>query len=169
LESKTDKEGLIWIANKIKDDLFRSAIRIFISYMPKDMITGNGYWATGNFEEEELKVSINGLTLEQENLLHDGLKNESRKTSGMWIDESPFVCSSLTLLVEDKETTLETKYFDGSESSEQLKSTQLDFGIRYDNIEGNDYGEYFIVEDNGTLKYYSEDGVFKELKPFKLK
>lgn len=169
LESKTDKEELIWIANKIKDDLFKSAERVFISYMPKGMITGNGYWATGNFEEEELKVSINGLTLEQENLLQNGLENESRKTSGMWIDESPYICSSLTLLVEDRETTLETKYFDGSKSSERLKSTQLDFGIRYDNIEGNDHGEYFIVEDNGILKYYSEDRVFKKLKPFKLK
>jgi hypothetical protein len=169
LESKINKEQLIWIANKMKDDLFRNAKRIFISYVTKGMITGNGYWATASFEEEELKVSINGLTLEQEIELQDGFKNESRKTSGMWIDESPFVCSSLTLLVEDGETTLETKYFDGSKSSEQLKSTQLDFGIRYDNIEGNDHGEYFIIEENGTLKYYSEDGVFKELKPFKLK
>ncbi len=97
------------------------------------------------------------------------MKNESRKASGMWIDESPFVCSSLTLLVERGEATLETKYFDGSKSSERLKSTQLDMGIRYDNIEGNDHGEYFIVEGNGTLKYYSEDGVFKELKPYKMK
>ncbi|MDQ3537145.1 MAG: DUF2971 domain-containing protein [Bacteroidota bacterium] len=169
LESKTGKEALIWIANKIKDDLFRSAERIFISYMPQGMPTGNGYWATGNFEKEELQVSINGLTLEQENLLEVGLKNESRKASGMWIDESPFVCSSLTLLVERGEATLETKYFDGSKSSERLKSTQLDMGIRYDNIEGNDHGEYFIVEGNGTLKYYSEDGIFKELKPYKMK
>jgi hypothetical protein len=133
------------------------------------MITGNGYWATGNFEKEELKVSINGLTLEQENLLEIGLKNESRKTSGMWIDDSPFVCSSLTLLVKNGETILETNYFDGSKSSEHLKFTQINEGIRYDNIEGNDHGEYFIIEKNGTLKYYSEDGIFKDLKPFKMK
>jgi hypothetical protein len=133
------------------------------------MITGNGYWATGNFEKKELKVSINGLTLEQENLLEIGLKNESRKTSGMWIDDSPFVCSSLTLLVKNGETILETNYFDGSKSSEHLKFTQINEGIRYDNIEGNDHGEYFIIEKNGTLKYYSEDGIFKDLKPFKMK
>jgi hypothetical protein len=169
LESKTDKEELIWIANKIKDDLFRNAERVFISYILKGMITGNGYWATGNFEKKELKVSINGLTLEQENLLEAGLKNESRKTSGMWIDDSPYIRSSMTLLVEDGETILETNYFDGSKSSEQLKSNQLNEGIRYDKIDGNDHGEYFIIESNGTLKYYSEDGIFKILKPFKMK
>ncbi|BDD09510.1 hypothetical protein FUAX_19420 [Fulvitalea axinellae] len=168
LDSKADREQLIWIANKIKEDLFRSARRIFISFRIHGVIAGNGYWATANFDGKELQVSINGLSLEQEKELIEGFENETRETIGMWIDETPFICSSLTLLFNDGATILETKYSDGSKSLEQLKTTQLGSGIRYDNLQGNYHGEYFIVENNGTLKYYSENGLFKELTPFHL-
>lgn len=168
LESKTEKEQLIWIANKIKDDLFRSAERIFISYIQKGVTPDMGYWATASFEEEQLKVSINGLTPEQEEYLQNGLKNESRKIIGMWIDESPFICSSLTLLNIAEQTILETKFPDGSKRSESLRSRQVHAGTGYD-IDENSHGEYLVIKKNGVLQFYSENGMFKELIPFKLK
>ncbi len=169
LDSKIEEKQLISISNTIKSDIFIKANKIFISFMIKGMLKGNGYWATVNFEGNNLKLSVNGLNLEQEKLLIDSLKEESRETIGMWIDESPYVCSSMTLLNEDGEIILETKYIDGSKSIEKFESTELDIGIKYEQLGGNDHGEYFIIDKNGTLEYFSESGPFKKLKPFRLK
>lgn len=169
LSSKLDYDELNSIATVIQSDIFRKADRIFISYVLENSIKGEGYWATSSYEGEILKTSINGLTIEQEKLLIDGLKNEMRNTIGMWVDETPFVSSSMTLLEQEGEIILETKFFDGSQSSKKLKSKKLDDKIRYDDYEPNTHGEYFIVDENGVLNYYSEDGIFRTLKPFTIK
>lgn len=169
LDSKVEEKVLTSIANIIKSDIFQKADRIFISFIINGIANGNGYWATAHFEGKVLTVSINGLNLKQEKLLVDNLKKEVRNTIGMWIDETPFVSSSMTLLNENGKIILETKYFNGHKSTEKLESTQLKIGTRYDQTKGNDHGEYFIIDKKGVLKYFSEDGLFKELKPFKYK
>jgi Protein of unknown function (DUF2971) len=166
LDSKIEEKELTPIANTIKSDIFQKADRIFISFIIDGIANENGYWATARFEGENLTLSINGLNIEQEKLLVDGLKKEVRNPIGMWIDETPFVSSSMTLLEENGKIVLETKYFDGSKSTEKFESTQLKDNTRYDKSDANDHGEYFIIDKTGVLKYFSEDGLFKELKPF---
>lgn len=169
LDSKVEEKELTSIANLIKSDIFQKADRIFISFIINGIANGNGYWATAHFEGKNLIVSINGLNLKQEKLLVDSLKKEVRNTIGMWIDETPFVSSSMTLLNENGKIILETKYFNGNKSTEKFESTQLKIGTRYDQSEGNDHGEYFIIDKKDVLKYFSEDGLFKELKPYNYK
>lgn len=166
LESKINEKQLNWIAHLLRNDMFRIPKRLFISFRLKGFTDVSGYWATANFEDKELKTSINGLTIEQEKFLINGLKNEKRATIGMWIDETPYTSSSMVLLNLDGELILETNYFDGSKSSKKLKSTELKDKIRYDDYEPNNHGEFFEVIENGVLNYCSEDGIFLTLKPF---
>lgn len=166
LGAKLDYDELNLIAETIKNDIFRKADRIFISYILENHVKGDGYWATSSYKEEGLKTSINGLTIEQENLLINALKNETRNTIGMWIDETPFVSSNMILLEIGGEIILETMFFDGSKSSKKLKSKKLNGKIRYDDSEPNIHGEYFVIDKNGILNYHSEDGIFRTLTPF---
>jgi hypothetical protein len=168
LDSKLKKEGLIWLSNTIKDNLFCKAERIFITYVLKGMVNSSGCWASANFSERELNISINGLTPEQEVLLMEGLKNESRNPIGMWIDETPLMCSSMILLHNTVDVILETNYYDGSKSVEKLKLSNINNKVRYENYKGNPHGEYFIIEESGELMYYSPNGLIKTLQPFRL-
>ncbi|MEJ4087744.1 DUF2971 domain-containing protein [Galbibacter orientalis] len=166
LESKINEKQLNWIAHLLRNDMFRIPKRLFISFRLKGFTDASGYWATANFEDKELKTSINGLTIEQEKFLINGLKNEKRATIGMWIDETPYTSSSMVLLNLDGELILETNFFDGSKSSKKLKSTELKDKIRYDDYEPNNHAEFFEVNEYGVLNYCSEDGVFLILEPF---
>lgn len=164
LESKITDKQLIKIAKLLRNDMFRLPKRLFISFSIKNLTETN--WATANFEYEELKSSINGLTIEQENVLVDALRKEDRETLGMWIDETPYTSSTMTLLKLDGELFLETNYFDGGNVSKKLNATILKGKIRYDDYEPNNHSEYFEVSGEGILNYCSENGVFLTLKPF---
>jgi len=169
LDSKVGRTELKSIANIIKNDIFHKATNIFISFIIKGMFEGGDYWATANFKDENLEISIIGIDMEQEKLLINGLKEESRNTIGMWLDESLYRNSSITLIDNQGTLVLETKYLNGDVLIEEFKSTQLDIGIKYDKLEGNDDCEYFIIDENGIFKYYSGNELFKELSPVSLK
>lgn len=167
LESKVSEKQLNWIASLLRNDMFRLPKRLFISFRIKGFSDTSVYWATATFEENKLKTSINGLTIEQENLLTEGLRTEKRDTRGQWMDETNS-CSMVLLKIHEV-LFLETNFFDGSKSSKKLKSTELTEltgKIRYDDYEPNIHGEYFEVNNNGVLNYCSEEGIFLTLKPF---
>jgi hypothetical protein len=87
----------------------------------------------------------------------------------MWIDHTHYSCASIVLLKIDGELILETHYYDESKSSKKLRSTAFTNKTRYDDYEPNINGEYFEVNENGVLNYYTENGIFLILKPFEKK
>ena len=62
LEKKVDTNSLEWIANLLREHLFRNARRVFMIYFLKTDNTRDIAWATTNFDGSELKVSINDFT-----------------------------------------------------------------------------------------------------------
>ena len=166
LDNKLHFEEIQTLCKIIKSDIFRIAKRVFISFRLKDSNDNDAHWSIAEFENDDLKVSIHGLTIEEENILIDGLQKEQRETLGMWIDNTPYVCASNVLLESDEGVFLETNYRDGSKSSKKLKSVQLEDKVRYDDYEPNNHGEYLVLDKDGVLNYHSEDGIFRTLKPF---
>ncbi|MFY0629662.1 MAG: DUF2971 domain-containing protein [Flavobacteriaceae bacterium] len=166
LESKAERDQLDWIAQLLKKDMFKNAEKLFISYILKNKSSNEGYWATSTFEQENLETKINGLTSEQEKSLIDRLNNEKRKTLGKWIDETPYVSSSIILLEDNGEFHFETCYHDGSNSLNKVRATKLNGETRYDDWEPNIHGEYFLISENGVLNFCSEDGIFRTIHPF---
>ncbi|WP_051199612.1 DUF2971 domain-containing protein [Christiangramia echinicola] len=59
LEQEVDKKQLEWIANLLRNDMFRIPKRLFIFYYLKNDKIRDIAWATTHFEESELKISIN--------------------------------------------------------------------------------------------------------------
>ena len=52
------------------------------------------------------------------------------------------------------------------QQTKKLRRSNIDEGIRYDDIEENSYGEYFTVDVYGTLHLFSSEGEFRKLKPY---
>jgi len=164
LESKVDEKEIDWLANLLRKDMFRLSKRLFISFRIKGHIDISIYWATATFEESKLETSINGLSIEQERTLAEGLRNEKRDVIGQWMDESNNC--SMTLLEINNLLYLETHFSDGSKFSKKLISKEVQGKMRYDDYEPNIHGEYFEINNEGVLNYCSENGIFLTLKPF---
>lgn len=59
LESIINNNEIIWLANTIKDIIFQTAIRIFISYFIENQNDDLVPWATSNFADNKFEISIN--------------------------------------------------------------------------------------------------------------
>lgn len=166
LEHKISEEQLESIALQLKQKIFRKAERVFMSYLLPDMKNGNGAWATTHFESNKFNIRINGFTIEQEDKLVDIFAADTRNIIGRWLDPSPFSNHGLTLFKNDSGIFLERNFSDGSNSTKELKPSNTNEGVRYDDFEENSHGEYFTVDSHGTLHYFSPEGKFMELKPY---
>jgi hypothetical protein len=164
LESKVDEKEIDWLAILLRKDMFRLSKRLFISFRIKGHTDISIYWATATFEESKLETSINGLSIEQERALAEGLRNEKRDVIGQWMDESNNC--SMTLLEINNLLFLETHFSNGGKSSKKVISKECKGKKRYDDYEPNIHGEYFEVNNDGVLNYCSENGIFLTLKPF---
>ena len=166
LESKISEQQLESIAHQLKQKIFRNAERVFMLYFLPDMENENGAWATTHFESNRFDIRINGFTIEQEKKLMDGFETDTRDVIGRWLDNSPFISHSLTLYRKDSGIFLERNFSDGSSQTIELKSSNTDEGIRYDDFEENSHGEYFTVDSNETLHLFSSEGEFRKLKAY---
>lgn len=90
------------------------------------------------------------------------IKNEARVVIGHWIDDN-YLSSLMTLYKNNGKVYLETLYADNSKSVKEQTETSVHNGIRYEN-KTNEHGEYFIVNKEGLLNYYSQDGLFNQIK-----
>ena len=54
-----------------------------------------------------------------------------------------------------------------SSTERVYKSTVTDDGLKLVDIEGNDFGEYFIINSKGELEHWSENGNYYTAKPLK--
>lgn len=166
LESKISEEQLKSVALQLKQKIFRNANRVFMSYFLPDMGSENGSWATTHFESNQFNIKINGFTIEQEERIVNIFSSDTRNTIGRWLDTSPFSSHGLTLFKERSSIFLERIFLDGSKHTTELMPSKTNEGIRYDDIVENSHGEYFTVDSQGTLHYFSQEGEFMELKPY---
>lgn len=166
LERKISEQQLKSIAHQLKQKIFRNAERVFMSYFLPDMENGNGAWATTHFESNQFDIRINGFTIEQEEKLVDGFETDTRNIIGRWLDNSPLLSHSLTLFRKDSGLFLERNFSDGSSQTNELRPSNIDEGIRYDDIEENSHSEYFTVDSYGTLHLFSSEGEFRKLRPY---
>ncbi|WDP87536.1 MAG: DUF2971 domain-containing protein [Desulfobacter sp.] len=168
LQEKITEKQLQKIGSDLKKKLFRRADKVFMSYfLPEDM-NGAETWATTHCELGDFKIQILGFSLEQEIELIKSFKADTRNIVGRWLDPSPFSNHGLILFKENGSFLLERKFSDGSNSIKVLKPSETNGGIRYDEIEDNTHGEYFIVDDDGYLHYFSKEEEFMKLKPYLL-
>lgn len=163
LDKKVSVEVLRTIAQKLKNMERKKYERIFIAYYLPNMKVGAGAWATSHFDPE-LKVRILGLTAEEEEKIAQAAKSTSRDVIGIWMDDRPYVGATITIYRENEKLYLESKYKDGSGSTEEMTETQSTIGAKLVEKGGNPHGEYFVLDKKGNLQAGGNNGIFLEYK-----
>ena len=130
------------------------------------MTPGSGAWATSHFNPN-LDVKILGTTIEEEKALTNGPKNLSGEIIGEWLDESPFTGAKYTLIKKNEKIIMVRKFKDGSGSGKEMIQKNQSGKLRFEEKEGNDFGEYYLIERNGDLGAYDSDGFIGKMRSIK--
>lgn len=163
LNKKVDEQVLKNIALVLRQNR-KHYNKLWIFYMLPDMEPDYGAWAYTHFTPD-LEIKILGSTKEEEKML-DEITLPEGEIIGKWRDENPLVESVTIIYKVDGKLRSHTTYYDGSQSDDELIEKQENGKKRYDFVD-NPHGEYFIVEDNGNLGMYGENGKFSERKKMK--
>ena len=165
LEKKVSKDFLQKLALKLRKAEPRKYDRMFITYYLPGMTPGSGAWATSHFNPN-LEVKILGTTIEEEKALMSKPQKSSGKIIGEWLDESSYG-AKYTLIKRNGKIIMICKYKDGSGSEEEMIQKKQSGKLRFEEKEGNDFGEYYLIEGNGRLAIYDNSGFGFSMRPIK--
>ena len=165
LEQKVSKEFLQKLAVKLRQEETIKYTRILISYYLPGMIPGSDPWATSHFNPD-LDVKILGTTIEEEKALVSNPKNSSAETIGEWLDD-PYVGTKYTLLKNNGKILLIRKFKDGSSSEKEMIQKMQSGRLRFEEIGGNKFGDYFLIDINGRLAVYDYTGLLSTMRSIK--
>lgn len=157
LNKKVTKEILNEIALQIRKDR-QQYDKLWIFYHIPNMAEGLA-WATTHFTPE-LAIEIIGST--------DSQDQETSKATdiageivGKWRSEKSLTGGTLILYKNiEKKLIMRMTFKDGSKMESEIKQSIKDDKTRYD--DDNKHGEYYILETNGNLGMYGNDGKFDE-------
>lgn len=158
LDRKVSKEKLRGIAKELKKRERLKYERTFIVYLLPGMTPGAGAWATTHFNPN-LEVRILGLTTEQEKALADEPEKSSRKIVGKWLDEGFGLPSQFTIYRQNGKLYMEQKFTNGSRDNQEMVEKGWSSGRRFEQKQGVQFGEYFVIDRNGNLQIRDETGL----------
>jgi len=161
LESEVDEETLYKIANELREDGRRKYQRVFINYYLPDMEVGSGAWATSHFNLD-LDVKILGLSKKEKSQLLEDTASSEGNLIGRWIDNSPGLSGVYSISRNGNIFELSIKFKDGSELTRKLIEKNIGGQKRWME-EDNDFGEYYVLNNDGTLSQYDNEGLFRTL------
>lgn len=155
LNKKVDETILKKIALKIRSSRIQYN-NLWIFYYVSNIT--NGTWATTHFIPN-LKVKIIGSTdkEDKENSKTEGINGE---ILGKWICENSLMGATLILFEDSKgilKMSIASKY---GKNTREIKKTTVGGKTKYK--DDNSFGEYYMLESNGNLGMYSNDGKFDE-------
>jgi hypothetical protein len=131
----------------------------FISYYLPEMKIGSGAWATSHFNPD-LEVKIHGIKKKEVNKLKS-IEMPEGEIIGKWIDNRPYAESTIIIFKQKNQLYYRQGFKDGSYGDEKLKLKNNKY------IYDNDFGEYFKIESDGNLGWYSSNGRFALAKRLK--
>jgi len=83
---------------------------------------------------------------------------------GTWIENRPPVSGEIVIFETDEGTFLRSTYMDGSSSTVEQDVSSVRGGTKYETKGGNSFGEYFIINSDDELEYWSEADKFYTAK-----
>ena len=161
LNKKVDETILKEIALELRKDR-KQYDGLWIFYQIPENTSGMA-WATTHFTPE-LEVKIIGSTekQDQESAKPDDIDGE---ILGKWRSETSLMGAALILF---KDTAGKMKmrivFKDGEKMDSEIIESYVDGKTKYK--DDNEHGEYYILESNGNLGMYGNDGKFDEAIKF---
>jgi hypothetical protein len=158
INRKVDEQTLKIIANELKDE--RGQFKnVWIFYYVPDKTYGAGVWATSHFSPE-LKIEIIGST-DIEDIKTSKTDNIEGEIINKWRSEKSLMGATLIIYKNDKnKQIMRINWKTGDITEDEIKeSTQNGLKKYHD---GNENGEYYLVQKNGNLGMYGKGGKFDE-------
>lgn len=152
LPSRVDETTLKVLANSIYKDGFE---RTFISYRLEGE-EKSGYWARINYDPE-LKILFIGAKKEAYEKLKSSEIKVSGEVSGEWLVNWGYEYKAVIYKTESQ-LMMRTLFIDGSSGDVQLFSHEINGQTQYYGENGKEYGEYYMINSNGDLQFWDEDG-----------
>lgn len=164
INERISAETLERLAKEIKAKDSSDYDRTFIGWRLKDDPKGSMYWATTHYDPN-LKVEIQGPTAEQYEYLLKIKPDVKGKVLGSWLETDYGSLSHRLVIYQSNNKTYYKNYMmDGTNGTGEYYVDRDGDGARY--RLDVDEPEYFVINGDGSLSYWSEDGRnFRNLKP----
>lgn len=156
LDERISENKVSEIANKIKAADKKKYERTFVLFFLEGVDRSGGAWATATFDPD-LKIKVIGSS----KISHEALQNKEivsdGKLLGTWDADWGF---EYKMVFEEKDGKLfKREVFSDSESKlEEIKKVMIDGREVYQDESGEDHGEYYIINKNGDLEFWSKNG-----------
>lgn len=161
LPNPIEKNELTNIAKEIRASRKKFDI-LFVFYSLPNMKIGERSWAITHFEPE-MKLKILGSTVNETTTMNS--QKVTGEILGKWKDKAFMIESVKYLVKEDDNLKIKTVFGDGSIGEITLKESKKNNLIRYDFENKNN--QFYIIEENGNLGFYGEEGKISEGKKLK--
>jgi hypothetical protein len=165
INKMVSKDVLRIIALKLKADEPHPFNRTFILYYLPDMTPGHGAWATTDFDPD-LDVQILGFTPEQAAKIAS-TSPSNQDLIGKWIDNFPGSSCIITIYRANGKLLMDRKFQDGSGGTTPLVEKQSPLGRQFEDAEGSDTGDNFVLTPEGDLQLRDNTGLIDTAKPVK--
>jgi hypothetical protein len=157
LNKKVDEKILKEIALEIRKDR-KQYDKLWIFYHIPNMTSGMA-WATTHFTPD-LEVQIIGST-ETEDQETSKTTNIDGEILGKWRSEKSLMGAALILFKnQEGKLMMRIVFKNGSTMDSEIVESKQDGKTKYQ--DDNEHGEYYILESNGNLGMYGNDGKFDE-------
>ncbi len=89
-------------------------------------------------------------------------KPQSTEVIGRW-QYSLFTgfSATITILRDTGAPVIDTSYSDGSGGTQEIVEGAVSGQRRFEETEGNDFGEYDVIDAQGNLKIYDQEGLIR--------
>ena len=132
--------------------------RTFIVYHVDGMDQNGAAWATTHFDPD-LELEILGLTQGDMGRLSSPSHEVATSVIEAWLDKTPFSGGRIELHLEEEGYLFVQQFADGSSLQKAVTGSQTSSGVRYDLVEENSFGEYFVVNRKGDLEAWDREGL----------
>lgn len=153
LKTKISENELKKIGEIIRNMYSASNLYVFYSIQ-----NGAETWAYTHFRPS-LELRIIGSTIEQDAKIEQS-EEVKGEILGKWKSHNSLMGSVLIYHQIDEMKYMTIKFFDGGESVKKIKVLSQKGKTKL--TDNNGFGEYYILEDNGNLGMYGENGKFDE-------
>ncbi|GEN25411.1 hypothetical protein HCU01_33600 [Halomonas cupida] len=164
LHERVSEDQLEEIGRSIKAMDDEEVERTFIGYRLDSQPSDSAYWGTTHYNPT-LNVVILGLTPDEYKALQDfDVAGEYQEIMGSWFIGRGFPHLLVAYKV-DGESFIDEVYADLSTSSSSMVESRTDDGnIRLEKP-NNEFGEYFVIDSQGNLQFWSKNGNYFTASP----
>jgi hypothetical protein len=163
LDTRVGEDELARIATVLrKGD--QDGRRTLVNFYLQGMSLKETSWATATFAPA-LKISVHGLTLDEEAAYRAEAAREKRPVVGMWLTQAPAVPGLLVIYREKSKLFAEWRVRGGHRTVEEVIESRWNGGRRFD-IAG-DAGQHYVLVSGGVLELREKSGLIAAAEPVK--